>query len=92
MSVIRRSQASGTGACGQRATTRPAQPPPASASKPLLTSVQACEPPDRELIEDMALRKVGLKTIRRLQQRFNLPEGEAIRVGVEAAHEARREA
>ena len=44
------------------------------------------------LFEDLARRKLGLKTVRRLQQRFNLPEDEAIRVAVEAVHEARREA
>jgi hypothetical protein len=47
--------------------------------------------PDRELIEDLALRKLGLRTIRRLQERFNLPEDEAIHVGVEAVDQARRE-
>jgi hypothetical protein len=59
----------------------------------LLEELRANEPgkPDRELIEDLALRKVGLATVRRLQQRFNLPEDEAIAVGVEAVHEARHE-
>jgi hypothetical protein len=59
----------------------------------LLEELRADEPgkPDRELIEDLALRQVGLRTIRRLQERFDLPEDEAIRVGVEAVHEARRD-
>lgn len=59
----------------------------------LLEELRADEPgkPDRELIEDLALRQVGLRTIRRLQERFDLPEEEAIRVGVEAVHEARRD-
>jgi hypothetical protein len=59
----------------------------------ILEELRAEEPgkPDRALIEDMALRQLGLRTVRRLQQRFNLPEEEAIRVGVEAVHEARRE-
>jgi hypothetical protein len=58
----------------------------------ILEELRAEEPgkPDRELIEDMALRQLGLRTVRRLQQRFNLPEEEAIRVSVEAVHEARR--
>lgn len=60
----------------------------------LLEELRADEPgkSDRELVEDMARRKLGLKTVRRLRQRFNLPEDEAIRVAVEAVHEARREA
>ena len=59
----------------------------------ILEELRADEPgkPDRELLEDLALRKLGLRTIRRLQERFNLPEDEAIRVGVEAVHAARRE-
>lgn len=59
----------------------------------ILEELRADEPgkPDRELLEDLALRKLGLRTIRRLQERFNLPEDEAIRVGVEAVHQARRE-
>jgi hypothetical protein len=59
----------------------------------ILEELRADDPgkPDRELIEDMALRKLGLRTIRRLQERFDLPEEEAIRVGVEAVHQARHE-
>jgi len=59
----------------------------------ILEELRADEPgkPDRELLEDLALRKLGLRTIRRLQERFNLSEDEAIRVGVEAVHAARRE-
>ena len=68
-------------------------PTPVLIDTDILEELRADEPgkDDRELIEDMALRKLGLRTIRRLQQRFNLPEDEAIRVGVEAVHEARRE-
>lgn len=57
----------------------------------LLEELRADEPgkSDRELIEDMAARKLGLRTIHRLRQRFNLSEDEAIRVGVEAVREAR---
>ncbi len=67
-------------------------PTPVLIDTDILEELRADEPgkEDRELIEDMALRKLGLRTIRRLQQRFNLPEDEAIRVGVEAVHEARR--
>jgi hypothetical protein len=69
-------------------------PTPVLIDTDILEELRADEPgkEDRELIEDMALRKLGLRTIRRLQKRFNLPEDEAIRVGVEAVHEARREA
>jgi hypothetical protein len=60
----------------------------------LLEELRADEPgkSDRELVEDMARRKLGIKTVRRLRERFNLPEDEAIRVAVEAVREARREA
>lgn len=69
-------------------------PTPVLIDTDLLEELRAEEPgkPDSELFEDMARRKLGLKTVRRLQQRFNLPEDEAIRVAVEAVHEARREA
>lgn len=69
-------------------------PTPVLIDTDLLEELRADEPgkSDRELVEDMARRKLGLKTIRRLRQRFNLPEDEAIRVAVEAVHEARREA
>ena len=69
-------------------------PTPVLIDTDLLEELRADEPgkPDSELFEDMARRKLGLKTVRRLQQRFNLPEDEAIRVAVEAVHEARRDA
>ena len=69
-------------------------PTPVLIDTDLLEELRAEEPgkPDRELFEDMARRRLGLKTVRRLQHRFNLPEDEAIRVAVEAVHEARREA
>ncbi len=58
----------------------------------LLEELRADEPgkPDRELIEDLARRQVGFATVRRLQERFDLPEDEAMAVGVEAVREARR--
>lgn len=58
----------------------------------VLNELRAEEPgkPDRELIEDLAKLKVDFATIRRLQERFNLPEDEADAVGVEAARAARR--
>lgn len=57
----------------------------------VLNELRAEEPgkPDRELIEDLAKLKVDFATIRRLQERFNLPEEEADAVGVEAARAAR---
>jgi hypothetical protein len=59
----------------------------------LLEALRAEEPgkPDQELLEDLAHRKLGMSAIRRIRSRFNLPEDEAIRIGVEAVHEARRE-
>ncbi|MBB4663100.1 hypothetical protein [Conexibacter arvalis] len=44
---------------------------------------------DRELIEDMAVRAVGLATVRRVRARFNLPEEEALEIAVRAVHDAR---
>lgn len=83
---------------GSRRLRRYADPvskPPTSVliDTDILEELRADEPgkPDRELLEDLALRKLGLRTIRRLQERFDLPEDEAIRVGVEAVHQARRE-
>jgi len=69
-------------------------PTPVLIDTELLEELRADEPgkSDRELMEDMARRKLGLKTVRRLRERFNLPEDEAIRVAVEAVREARREA
>jgi hypothetical protein len=57
----------------------------------LLNELRAEDPgkPDRELIEDLAKLKVDFGTIRRLQERFDLPEDEAMAVGVEAARAAR---
>jgi len=68
-------------------------PTPVLIDTELLEELRADEPgkSDRKLVEDMARRKLGIKTIRRLRQRFNLPEDEAIRVAVEAVHDARRE-
>lgn len=59
----------------------------------LLEELRADDPgkPDRELIEDLARREVGFAAVRRLQERFNLPEDEAMAVGVEAVREARRD-
>ena len=59
----------------------------------LLEALRAEDPgkPDQELLEDLAHRKLGMGAIRRIRSRFNLPEDEAIRVGVEAVHEARRD-
>lgn len=69
-------------------------PTPVLIDTDLLEELRADEPgkSDRELVEDMARRKLGLKMVRRLRERFNLSEDEAIRVAVEAVHEARREA
>lgn len=48
--------------------------------------------PDRELLEDLAHRKLGMSAVRRIRSRFGLSEDEAIALGVRAAHDARREA
>lgn len=58
----------------------------------LLKELRAESPgkPDRELLEDMARLQTGYATVRRLQERFNLSEDEAMAVGVEAVREARR--
>lgn len=60
----------------------------------LLEALRAEEPgkPDRELLEDLAHRKLGMSAVRRIRSRFNLPEDEAIALGVRAVHDARREA
>lgn len=57
----------------------------------LLEELRAEDPgkPDRELIEDLAKLKVDFGTIRRLQERFDLAEDEAMAVGAEAARAAR---
>lgn len=46
---------------------------------------------DRQLLESMARMTLGRETIRRVQERSTLSEGEAIELGVKAVHEARRE-
>jgi hypothetical protein len=60
----------------------------------LLEQLRAEEPgkPDQELLEDLAHRKLGMSAVRRIRARFNLPEDEAISLGVRAVHDARREA
>jgi hypothetical protein len=59
----------------------------------LLEELRAEDPgkPDRELIEETMRQQIGFATVRRLQERFNLPEEEAMAVGVEAVREARRD-
>lgn len=47
--------------------------------------------PDRELLEDLAVRKLGLETARRVRKRFDLSDDEALALGVRAVHEARRQ-
>ncbi len=57
------------------------------------TELRAEEPakPDSELLESLAQRKLGQSAIRRIRARFNLPEDEAIALGVRAVDDARRE-
>jgi hypothetical protein len=59
----------------------------------LLEELRAEEPgkADRELIENLAHRKLGMSAVRRIRGRFNLSEDEAIALGVRAVHDARRE-
>ncbi len=59
----------------------------------LLEELRAEEPgkPDRELIEGLAHRKLGMSAVRRIRARFDLPEDEAIALGVRAVHDARRD-
>jgi hypothetical protein len=45
----------------------------------------------RELLEDLAHRKLGMSAVRRIRSRLNLPEDEAVALGVRAVHDARRE-
>lgn len=45
---------------------------------------------DRELLESMAKMTLGRESLRRVQERSTLSEDEAIALGVEAVHEARR--
>lgn len=44
---------------------------------------------DRELLESMAKMTLGRETLRRVQERNSLSEGEAIELGVKAVREAR---
>ncbi len=46
---------------------------------------------DRELLESMARMTLGRETLRRVQERNQLSEDEAVELGVEAVNEARRE-
>lgn len=59
----------------------------------LLEELRAEAPgkPDRELLEDLAHRKLGMSAVRRIRGKFNLPEDEAIALGVKAVQDARRE-
>jgi hypothetical protein len=59
----------------------------------LLEELRAEEPgkPDRELLEGLAHRKLGMSAVRRIRAKFNLPEDEAIALGVKAVRDARRE-
>jgi len=59
----------------------------------LLEELRAEEPgkPDEALLEDLAHRKLGMSAVRRIRAQFNLPEDEAIALGVRAVHDARRE-
>jgi hypothetical protein len=47
---------------------------------------------DRELIEDLARIELGFATMREVQRRNAVGEGEAMAEAVRAAHEARRPA
>jgi hypothetical protein len=57
----------------------------------LLAELRAEEPgkADRELLEDLAIRKIGLATARRVRRRFDLTEDEAMDLGLRALREAR---
>ncbi|MFL5818616.1 MAG: hypothetical protein ACJ76L_13590 [Conexibacter sp.] len=59
----------------------------------LLEELRAEEPgkADRELLEDLAHRKLGQSAVRRIRARFDLPEDEAVALGVRAVRDARRE-
>ena len=59
----------------------------------LLEELRAEEPgkPDQELLESLAHRKLGMSAVRRIRARFDLPEDEAIALGVRAVHDARRQ-
>jgi len=47
------------------------------------------EKSDRELIESLAKITLGRETLRRVQERNDLSEDEAIALGVKAVHESR---
>lgn len=59
----------------------------------LLEELRAEEPgkSDRELLEDLAIRQLGLATARRTRQRFNLTEEEALDLSLRAIREVRAE-
>jgi len=59
----------------------------------LLAELRAEEPgkPDRQLLEDLAHRKLGQSAVRRIRSSFDLPEDEAVALGVRAVRDARRE-
>ncbi len=57
----------------------------------LLEELRAEEPgkDDRELIEEMVVRAIGLGTVRRVRARFDLSEEEALEIAVREVHDAR---
>jgi hypothetical protein len=58
----------------------------------LLADLRAEEPgkPDRELLEDLAHRKLGQSAVRRIRASFDLPEAEAVALGLRAVRDARK--
>ena len=67
--------------------------PPVDFDADLLEELRAEEPgkSDRELLEDLAIRQLGLATARSTRQRFNLTEEEALELSLRAIREARAE-
>lgn len=59
----------------------------------LLAELRAEEPGkgDRELLEDLAIRRLGIATARRTRARFNLTEEEATELALRAVREVRAE-
>ena len=59
----------------------------------LLAELRAEEPGkgDRELLEDLAIRRLGIATARRTRARFNLTEEEATALALRAVREVRAE-
>ena len=59
----------------------------------LLAELRAEEPgkPDRELLEDLAHRKLGQSAVRRIRASCDLPEDTAVARGGRAGRDARRE-